>query len=59
MILFSFPLGGCVNDVDKQIIKDANTCISFSITHRQSPISKMVSENVRLSQELFLMHKFV
>ena len=40
IILFSFALGGCVDDVSimEQIIKDTNMCIYFSIPHLQSSI---------------------
>ena len=48
----------CMPDVE-QIIKDTNTCASFSITQWQSSISWMVKEFVIVSEEVFLMYKFV
>ena len=59
MILFYFSLGRCVDEVVGKSIRDANTCIFFSITYWQSSISWVGKEFVRLLEELFLIYTFV
>ena len=60
MILFSFCLGGCVDEIanNQTNNQDYFTFISFSITHLKSSVLHSSNIHVRLSEKLFLMHTF-
>ena len=60
MILFSFCLGGCVDEIanNQTNNQDYFTLISFSITHLKSSVLHSSNIHVRLSEKLFLMHTF-
>ena len=61
MMIFSFTLGGCVDEIvnNQTSYEDTSKCISFSILHWNSYISWVVKEFFRLSEKLFLIYAFV